>query len=112
MRPPGDCFRAAVTSRPGPAPDPRRGRRQHAAFCEALALAGAEVVSLEPDERHPDACFTQDVAVVLAGHALVCRPALASRRGEVAGVLPALAALVASTTELPEGATLEGGDVL
>jgi len=112
VRPPGDCFRRAVTSRSGPPPDPSRARRQHAAFREALAAAGAGVVTLAADEQHPDACFTQDLAVVVSGHALACRPALASRRGEVAGVLPALAGLVASTTALPAGATLEGGDVL
>jgi dimethylargininase len=112
VRPPGDSFRRAVTARGGPPPDPVLARHQHAAFREALTAAGAAVLALDADEHHPDACFTQDLAVVLSGHALVCRPALAIRRGEVAGVLPALAGLVASTTALPPGATLEGGDVL
>jgi dimethylargininase len=92
--------------------EPARARRQHDRFRELLGAVGVEVVVLPPDEQHPDACFTQDLATVLAGRALLCRPRLLSRRDEVAGVLPALSDLVASVASPPPEATLEGGDVL
>ncbi len=92
--------------------DPRRARDQHNTFRKTLAAMGLELIVLPADERHPDACFTQDPAVVLEGRALVGRPGIESRRGEVESMMETLASLVADIQAVTEPATLEGGDVL
>ncbi len=113
VRPPGDSFRRAVslhTERQ--LIDTRRARIQHEAYRRTLAGMGLELIVLVPEERHPDACFTQDPAVVLEGRGLVGRPGIESRRGEVESMMETLASLVADIQAVTEPATLEGGDVL
>lgn len=119
VRPPADSFVNAVSSHPErDRIDPERARAQHAVYCRLLEAAGMQVVALPPDKAHPDACFTQDAAVVLwpatGGDpaALLCRFGTAARLGEQTAVAPVLEAVVASLGHVGEPATLEGGDVL
>ena len=113
VRPPGDSFRRAVSLHSeSELINPHRARIQHEAYRRTLAEMGLEVVVLPPDERHPDACFTQDPAVVLEGQALIGRFGIESRRGEVSGITKALAPLVAGLEAVTKPATLEGGDIL
>jgi dimethylargininase len=85
-------------------------RAQHAAYAEALRAAGVEVHLLDADEAWPDCVFVEDPAVVVPPRALVGRLA-AHREGELAAVEAALRQWH-QTEALPEGARLEGGDVL
>jgi dimethylargininase len=110
VRPPGDSFSRAISST-GAAIDVPLARRQHAEYCQALAAAGLTVEALPPDERFPDSCFMQDPAVVIAGHAIICRPGAESRRGEEVGAAAAVAGRFPLNHIVPPG-TLEGGDVL
>ncbi|MGQ0678219.1 MAG: dimethylarginine dimethylaminohydrolase family protein [Actinomycetota bacterium] len=113
VRPPGDSFRHAVSRHPQRyLIEPSRARAQHAAYLAALESLGASLVVLPPDEGHPDACFTQDPAIVLEGRALIGRAGVASRAAEAQGLLPVLAGLVEGMVQLAPPATLEGGDVL
>jgi dimethylargininase len=113
VRPPGDSFSRAVSRDRGrEGIDPARARIQHAAYCRLLAEAGLEVVALPPDEAHPDACFTQDPAIVVGRSALLCRFAEVSRRGEQEDMATVLRPLVETIDAVEEPATLEGGDVL
>lgn len=91
--------------------DVDRARAQHREYVAALTAAGIAVVRVPTDEAHPDACFIEDTAVVLAEHALVTRPGAPSRRGEVA---PVAAVLTHHRTlhTLDAQGTLDGGDVL
>ncbi|MFN2225979.1 MAG: hypothetical protein ACK2UY_06720, partial [Anaerolineae bacterium] len=87
VRPPGDSYRHALSSRqPRPEIDVALARRQHAAYCAALRQAGLDLVELPPDEAHPDACFVQDTAVIYGTLAVIARPGAESRRGETAAV--------------------------
>lgn len=43
VRPPGDSFRRALSSRPPPAIDIELARRQHAAYCAALRQVGLDL---------------------------------------------------------------------
>jgi dimethylargininase len=86
-------------------------REQHAAYVSALQACGLDVISLPPDEDHPDAVFTQDPVVVLDGRAIVARAAAESRQGE-AGALLAILAPHMQVFELESPAILDGGDVL
>jgi dimethylargininase len=84
---------------------------QHAAYCSALRDLGLEVITLPPDERHPDACFVEDTAVIHRGKALICRPGVESRRGEEGTISDVLTQyLRLKRAESP--ATVEGGDVV
>jgi len=113
VRPPGDSFVRAESNHPDRAHiAPERARAQHAAYCRLLEAAGLRLEVLPPDEGHPDACFTQDPAIVLDGCALLGRFGAASRRGEEEALRPILARFVALEGPVPEPATLEGGDLL
>lgn len=112
VRPPGDSYRHALSSRqPRPEIDVALARRQHAAYCAALRQAGLDLVELPPDEAHPDACFVQDTAVIYGTLAVIARPGAESRRGETAAVARALAGHW-RLAEIRTPATLDGGDVL
>jgi dimethylargininase len=115
---------AAITRSPGPELarcelthlerqpiDFARAREQHRAYRAALRTAGAELVELQADPSLPDGVFVEDTAVILGEVAVVARPTPPSRRGECAAVEAALRPF-RPLTRLPEGAFLEGGDVL
>jgi dimethylargininase len=113
VRPPGDSFVRAESRHPErDRIDPERARSQHAAYCRLLAAAGVEVVELDPDEAHPDACFTQDPAIVLGGQALLGRFGVLARRGEEEAMAKALGPLVQFIDAVEAPGTLEGGDLL
>jgi dimethylargininase len=113
VRPPGDTFRLAVSRHSErELIDPDRARGQHQTYRKTLAAIGVEPIVLPPDEHHPDACFTQDPAVVLRGRALLGRAGVDSRRGEVTSIGEALGPLVTGMESVGEQATLEGGDIL
>jgi len=116
-------FTRAITRRPGPElvqglttaglgpPDWRLALAQHDAYVAALRGLGLEVTVLPDLPGHPDACFVEDVAVVVPGLAVITRPGAHSRRGETASVAAALAADRELTT-IREPGCLDGGDVL
>jgi dimethylargininase len=85
---------------------------QHRAYCERLETLGLEVLRLPAEERFPDGCFVEDVAVVLDEIAIVTRPGAASRRGETRGVAEALGQYRTDVATLTPPGTLDGGDVL
>lgn len=58
-------------------------RRQHAGVVNAVRSLGLDVLELPPDETNVASVFTQDLAVVINGIALMCRPS-ASRDGKCA----------------------------
>jgi dimethylargininase len=107
-----DSFSDCVTRRPADPPlDAAHARRQHEEYRACLEAGGFSTGVLAADEAHPDCCFIEDTAVLLGGAALATRPGHASRRGEVAAVVSALAErLPVHVMEAP--ATLDGGDVL
>ncbi len=113
VRAPGDSFVRAESRHPErDRIDPERARAQHAAYCRLLEAAGVEVVKLAPDEAHPDACFTQDPAIVLEGRALLGRFGVSSRRGEEKAIAGVLRPLVQFIDAVQPPGTLEGGDLL
>ena len=100
-----DCLRPQ-----GPPIDVGIARREHAAYVGALRGVGVEVRFLPDAQALPDAVFVEDVAIVIAPEVTVLtRPGVRSRIAEVETLETMLSGEVA---RLPEGATLEGGDVL
>jgi dimethylargininase len=113
VRPPGDSFAGAVSQHPDSHTiDPARARTQHDAYRAILEGLGLEVIALPPDEEFPDSCFTQDLAIVLDGRALLCRPGAPSRQGEPSLIEPTLKELVSPVQRVDPPATIEGGDVI
>ena len=58
-------------------------RRQHAELVAAVRGLNIDVLELPPDETNALSIFTQDLAVVVNGIALMCRPVNATRKPEV-----------------------------
>src|SRR3954447_4155491 len=59
-----------------------RAIAQHAAYEQALADAGVEVIRLPELADDPDAVFVEDTALLLDGDAIITRPGIASRADE------------------------------
>jgi dimethylargininase len=89
-----------------------RARAQHAAYEWALVEAGCTVRRLDSGPDMPDAVFVEDMAVVVAEGAVICRPGATSRRAEMPGVLEALARHGRPLQQIQAPGTLDGGDVL
>jgi dimethylargininase len=90
--------------------DVARATAQHAAYEQALADAGLEVVRLPDLPYDPDAVFVEDTALLLDDHAVITRPGAASRAGETESA----AAGLTHHFDLHriESGHLDGGDVL
>ena len=58
-------------------------RRQHADLVAAVRGLNIDVLELPPDETNALSVFTQDLAVVVNGIALMCRPVNSTRKPEV-----------------------------
>jgi dimethylargininase len=107
-----DGFPRCVTEHPPDPPlDVVTARSQHDAYVLALQSGGFTVVRIPADEDHPDCCFVEDTAVIVAGDALLTRPGHPSRRREVAAVGDRLGSLI-HVEAMASPATLDGGDVL
>lgn len=91
--------------------DVERARAQHASYVVALGGLGLDIIRLGRDDENPDSCFVEDTAVVHGPRALICLPAVESRRREVGAVEAALSEHV-EVKRAAHPATVEGGDVL
>src|ERR1044071_7892965 len=79
--------------------------------CDALRACGARVLTLPRVDELPDSVFVEDTAIVLDEVAVLTRPGVESRRGEVSLMEPEVARL-RRVVRVEPPATLEGGDVL
>ena len=62
-------------------------------------------------DEHPDCCFVEDTAVMVDGKAIIPNMGHHSREGEQVAVAEHLSSS-AEIIKMPEGATLDGGDVV
>jgi dimethylargininase len=92
--------------------DVERAAAQHAGYVDLLRTLGHEVVEVPAAPEHPDGTFVEDTAVVVDDLAVLTRPGVQSRRGEVASIAPVLRALGLRTVEIASPGTVDGGDVL
>ena len=83
---------------------------QHAAYEQALADAGCEVIRLPELADDPDAVFVEDTALLLDGHAVITRPGIASRANETESTAAGLTGHV-EVHRIASG-FVDGGDVL
>ena len=111
MRAPSPNFASGLTSVDFGKPDYDLVIRQHAAYCEALESCGVALIRLPPDERHPDATFVEDAAIVTERGAVLTRPGAPSRLGEIDSIEPKLREYYQDLKRITEPGTLDGGDV-
>ncbi len=112
VRTPGASFQGCISSHPlRHTISLDRARTQHARYCRALFDLGLEVIKLKEDDKHPDACFIEDTAVIVGHKALIGRMAKESRRGEEQQVKDILEQYL-NIAQVVAPATVEGGDVI
>jgi dimethylargininase len=85
---------------------------QHARYVETLSQIGLNVRVLPEKETFPDSTFIEDVCLCTPSCAIIARPAIPSRRGEIAGMREILSEYYDSIEEIVFPGTLEAGDVM
>jgi dimethylargininase len=92
--------------------DPGRALEQWNGYVAALREHGWRVEETPQADEHPDGVFVEDAVVVLRGVAVLTRPGVEQRRGEVDSIATTLARLGLEPQRITEPATLDGGDVM
>jgi dimethylargininase len=117
-------FKSAIVCRPGRAiingittsfigkPIYSFALEQHSKYIETLESLGLKVQVLPEREMYPDSTFIEDVALCTSQCAIITRPALSSRRGEITGIGEVLKGYYANIEEISFPGTLEAGDVM
>jgi dimethylargininase len=111
VRPPAATFAAGITTSGLGPPDLARALEQHEAYCQTLERLGLSLVRLAPDAAFPDSTFVEDAAIVTARGAILARPGVTSRAGEVAAVGAALGRWFTDLDTITAPGTVDGGDV-
>ena len=107
-----ETLHAGITSADLGKPDHAKAVAQHLGYIRALQECGLKVTALDADEQHPDSVFIEDTAVVTARCAILARPGVESRRGEVHGVEEVLSGCYENIERIVDPGVLDGGDVL
>lgn len=93
-------------------PDYERACQQHSEYIRALEGCGLNIVVLDPLEDYPDSTFVEDVALLTAECAIICRPGAMSRRGETEGIREVLKRFFETIYEIESPGTVEAGDIM
>ncbi len=113
VRRPGHSLVNGITSAPElEKPDYRLAIKQHDAYIEALKSCGVEVTVLKADERFPDSCFVEDVAVCTKKLAVITNPGVSSRKDEEKEIIEVIKKYYNDIEYIKRPGTLEGGDVM
>jgi len=113
VRRPGHSLVNGITSAPELGkPDCGLAIKQHDAYIEALKSCGVEVTALKADERFPDSCFVEDVAVCTKKFAVITNLGASSRKGEEKEIIEVIKKYYNDIEYIKEPGTLEGGDVM
>ena len=113
-REPGKSVVYGLRAEHGADPDHESFLRTHQTYINALRQTGAEVLVEPALENFPDSVFIEDTALCIAGKAILLRPGVPSRLGEVQHTRALLTELLSidNVMCLPEGGCVDGGDVL
>jgi dimethylargininase len=85
---------------------------QHQSYIDALTKCGLDVFVLESCEEYPDSTFVEDVALITPNCAIITRPGVASRRGEVNEIEYILKQKFNNIEAIEAPGTIEGGDIM
>jgi dimethylargininase len=112
VREPGAALdRCELTHLPRVSIDGGVARAQHSHYVSTLSEMGARIEWLTPLPEHADGVFVEDTAVILPEVAVIARPGVASRQGEVESVAASFA-MHRPISRITAPAALDGGDVL
>jgi len=112
VRRPGKAVIDGITTADLGKPDYEKAIEQHDRYIDALRECGVEVTVLDADERYPDSCFVEDVAVLTKKCAIITNPGAKSRKGEEKEIVEILKKHYENIEYIQEPGTLEGGDVM
>lgn len=92
--------------------DVNRALMQWNAYVDAFRTHGWSVIELDPLDDHPDGVFVEDVVVMYGDLAVITRPGIASRLGEIDGLDVWFRELGYEVARIDPPGTLDGGDVM
>ena len=92
-------------------PNPNAARDAHADYVTALREHDVVVDVLPGLSEHPDCTFVEDAAIVVDGAVVIPHMGHPSREGEQAVIREVLGEHL-EVMEMPEGATMDGGDAI
>ena len=95
-------------------PDYELALKEHDDYIAALEKCGVDVTILPADERFPDSCFVEDVALVTRKCAIITNPGAVSRNGEKEEIVEAIKKFFPDDKieHIVSPGTLDGGDVM
>ena len=111
VRIPGSNFAEGLTTVNLGAPRYDIVMQQHSRYRQALEKCGLAITTLEADLRYPDSTFVEDTAVLTTRAAILARPGVPSRAGEVAAIRETIGSFFPATLEIETPGTLDGGDI-
>lgn len=92
--------------------DPDLALEQWRGYVDVFRGRGWEVVEIPAADGHPDGVFVEDTVVVFGDLAVITRPGVDSRRGEIDTTREVVATTGLEVAAIEEPGTLDGGDVL
>src|SRR3984885_4320224 len=111
VRIPGSNFAEGLTTVDLGVPCYETAMQQHSRYSKALEECGLTITTLDADLRYPDSTFVEDTAVLTPRGAILTRPGVPSREGEVAAIRETIGQLFPSIVEIDAPGTLDGGDI-
>jgi dimethylargininase len=117
-------FSQAVVREPGPSlihgittanlgpPDYHLALKQHRAYVRALTNCGLGVITLPPDDGHPDSTFVEDTALLTPEGAIMMRPGAMTRREETVGMEEVIRGFFKRIERVEAPGTADAGDIL
>jgi len=117
-------FSQAIVREPGPSlingittanlgmPDYQLALKQHKAYVQALTKCGLTVITLPPDDDHPDSTFVEDTALLTPECAIMMRPGALARRGETTGIEEVIRGFFNAIERVEAPGTADAGDIL
>jgi len=115
VRKPAKSMVEGITSAPELGkPDYELALKQHENYRKALKECGVELTVLELDDKYPDSCFVEDVAVLSNNCAIITNPGAESRKGEEEEMIGVIKRFYPEDKigYIKSPGTLEGGDVM
>lgn len=113
VRRPARALSGGITSNPQyGTPVYENAIKQHDSYIEALKKCGVAVTVVEADERFPDSCFVEDVAVCTKKFAMIASLGADTRKGEEKNMIDVIKKFYDNLEYIKAPGTLEGGDVM
>ena len=112
VREPGPSLIHGITTANLGVPDYRLALKQHRAYVHALTECGLTVITLPPDDEHPDSTFVEDTALLTPECAIIMRPGAQARREETIGMEDVIRGFFKMIERVEAPGTVDAGDIL